>query len=314
MKGRKSDNKKNKIIFVVGPTAVGKSRIAVSLAQKINAEIISCDSMQVYRGMDIITSKPPLRLRKMTRHHLLGVVSPVKTYNVARYRLDALKKVKDIFRRGKIPLFVGGTGLYMSILIDGIFKVNCENSNVRKRLYKEAEQMGSGYLHNRLLKIDPQAAQKIHPHDARRIVRALEVFGACGKPISVLQKQRKGLADAYEVKIFCLNIERDKLYKRIDSRVDRMFSQGLVRQVKQLIKLKLGRTASGAIGIRELKGYLEGLYDLGAAISLMKKNTRNYAKRQLTWFRKDKRIEWIGIDDKETPESVANRIVKKLKA
>ncbi len=312
MKSRKSGNKKNKIIFVVGPTAVGKSRVAVSLAQKINAEIISCDSMQVYRGMDIITSKPPARLKKIAKHHLLGVVSPIEAYNVARYRLEALKKIKDILRRGKIPIFAGGTGLYMSILIDGIFGLGREDKDIRKRFYRQAKLHGSASLHKKLQAVDPQAAAKIHPNDTRRIVRALEVFQRCGRPISQLQKERRGLSDEYEVRIFCLNMPRDRLYRRIDNRVEKMLKEGLAAEVKRLLKLKLSKTASCAIGIKELKGYFKSLYGLEEAAKLMKKNTRNYAKRQLTWFRRDKRIEWIEVSEKASPVCVASRIARKL--
>jgi len=303
---------KPRIIFLVGPTAVGKTQTAMQLAQKINAEIISCDSMQIYKGMDILTSKSSSSIRKKIKHHLISIVSPGKDYNVARYYQDALKKIKEIIKKGKTPLFVGGTGLYMSILLDGIFKLKTESKFIRKKLYQEAEIKGSSYLYKRLKRIDPQAALKIHLHDTRRIVRALEVFAVTGRPISVLQKERKGLFAKHKVRIFCLNMERNKLYSRIERRIDAMFNQGLLAEVKRLLKLNLSQTARPAIGIKELEGYLVGLYDLDEARRLMKKNTRNYAKRQLTWFRKDKRIEWIKVRDKQTPASVANRIYKKL--
>lgn len=302
---------KNKVIFIVGPTAVGKSETAVCLAKKINAEIISCDSMQIYKGMDIVTSKPSLGLMKQVPHHLVSVISPDKEYCVFRYRRQALGKIKEILKKRKTPLFVGGTGLYMSILIDGIFKVKSENKNLRKRLYKEAERFGSGCLYKKLKRVDPEAAAKIHPHDARRIVRALEVFQNTGLPISKLQKLRIGLADEYDIKIFCLNMQRDKLYKRIDERLDKMFKRGLLREVKKFLKLKLSKTASYCFGIRELKGYFDGLYDLEVAKRLIKRNSRLFAKRQLTWFRKDKRIEWIEVGEREKPEVVADRIWKK---
>jgi len=302
-----------KIIFIVGPTAVGKSQVAAKLAEKINAEVISCDSMQVYQRMDIITSQPAGILRKKIRHHLLSVVSPLKEYNVSRYRRDALLKVKQIIHKGKIPLFTGGTGLYLSILADGIFKMKPVAKSIRQGLYKEAEKHGSIYLHRQLKKIDPQAALKIHPNDTRRIIRALEVFKATGKPISALQKQRSGLADKYDLKIFCLNIARDKLNKRIEQRVEKMFQQGLVKEVKKLLKSKLSKTAGYAIGLREVKGYLEGQYDLDTAKSMMARNTQLYAKRQLTWFRKDKRIKWIEVEDKEKCSVIAERIFQRLK-
>jgi tRNA dimethylallyltransferase len=303
---------KPKIVFLVGPTAIGKTKISVILAKKINAEIISCDSMQVYKGMDIVTSKPPLTIRKEVRHHLIDIISPIREYNVSRYRQAATRKIKEILNRAKTPLFVGGTGLYMSILIDGIFKSSPTNKNIRNHLYRQAEKQGSAYLYNRLKIVDPEAATKIHPHDTKRIVRALEVFKTTGQPISSLQKQRWGLPDKYDIKIFCLNMERNKLYKRIEKRVDSMFRKGLVKEAKKLLELRLSKTAAYAIGIKELKGYFTRSYDLEEAKQLIKRNSRLYAKRQLTWFRKDKRINWVNIDDREKPKEVACKIWKKF--
>lgn len=303
---------KPKVVFLVGPTAVGKSGISVKLAQKIKAEIISCDSMQIYKGMDIITSKPKPAARRKIQHHLIDIISPTQEYDVSRYCQVALRKIKEALKKDEIPLFVGGTGLYMSILVDGIFKAKVQNKIIRKRLYREAGQLGSSHLYKKLQVVDPEAAFKIHPHDTKRIIRALEVFEACGRPISQLQKERRSLFDEYEVKIFCLNMARDKLYQKIDHRVDKMFNQGLADEVKKLLKLKLSKTASCAIGIRELKGCFDGLYDLEEAKRLIKKNTRNYAKRQLTWFRKDKRVEWVEVGEKNTPSAIANKIIKKL--
>ncbi|MDD5154998.1 MAG: tRNA (adenosine(37)-N6)-dimethylallyltransferase MiaA [Candidatus Omnitrophica bacterium] len=304
---------KKKIVFIVGPTGIGKTETAVLLAKKIKAEIVSCDSMQVYKHMDILTSKPGLKLRKLIPHHLVDIVPPAKEYNVSVYRKAAVKKIKDILKRGKVPLLAGGTGHYMSVLIDGIFKAVVADQNIRGRLYKEAARKGSGYLYESLQKIDPQAASKIHPNDVKRIVRALEVFKATGKPISELQKDRKGLSEDYDIRIFCLDTQRPRLYRRIEKRVDEMFKQGLVGEVKKLLKLKLSRTASYAIGIREIKGYLEGWYDLEEAKRLIKRNTRLYAKRQLTWFRKDKRIQWIKVGVKEKPKAIADKIFKLLR-
>ena len=303
---------KPKIIFFVGPTAIGKTEIAVILAKRINAEIISCDSMQVYKGMDIITSKPALALRRRIPHYLLSVISADKEYNASRYYKDASREIKEILNRGKVPLVVGGTGLYMSILMDGIFKSSAASEVIRNRLYRQAGERGSEYLYKRLKKIDPQAAGKIHPHDTKRIVRALEVFAATGQKISELQKQRKGLAKVYDIKVFCLNMPRERLYERIEKRVEKMFSDGLVNEVKRLLKSKLSKTAAYAIGIRELKGHFDGLYGIEEAKQLIKRNTRLYAKRQMTWFRKDKRINWIQIGEKEKPLAVANRIWKEL--
>jgi len=303
---------KEKVIVIIGPTAVGKSEIAVSLAKKINAEIVSCDSMQVYKGMDIITSKPPATLRKSVPHHLISVIPADKEYNVSRYYKNTARKVKEILSRGKVPLIVGGTGLYMSILVDGLFKSSASGKAVRNRLYRQVEERGSEYLYDRLKNIDPEAARKIHSNDTKRVVRALEVFESTGQPISRLQKERKGLSQDYDIKIFGLNMPRERIYERIEERVEMMFSQGLVSEVKRLLKSKLSKTARYAICIRELKGYFDGLYGLDEAKRLIKRNTRLYAKRQMTWFRKDKRIQWLEIKDKERPASVANRIFKNL--
>lgn len=303
---------KKEIIFIVGPTAAGKTETAVYLAKKLNAEIISCDSIQIYKDMDIISSMPPARLRKKAKHHLIDCVSPEREYNVVKYRGKAMAEINKIMKKGKIPLFVGGTGHYMSVLIDGIFKGASGNIKIRNRLYREAEISGSRSLHRKLQKIDTEAAGKIHPNDTKRIIRALEVFEATGRPISELQKERKGLCDRYDIKIFCLNMERAKLYKRIDARVDKMFKSGLIREVKRLLKYRLSKTASCAIGIRELKGFFDGSYDLEEAKRLVKRNTRQYAKRQLTWFRKDKRVRWIEICEKEKPADAAKRIWNEL--
>ncbi|MBN1913659.1 MAG: tRNA (adenosine(37)-N6)-dimethylallyltransferase MiaA, partial [Candidatus Omnitrophica bacterium] len=246
---------KKKIIFLVGPTAIGKSEAAVWLAKKLKAEIISCDSMQVYKGMDILTSQPAVLFRKKARHHLFRIISAVREYDVARYRSAALKKIKEIHKKGNVPLFVGGTGLYMTILVEGIFRSKAQNATVRKDLYRQAQEKGSQYLYERLKKIDPEAAVKIHPNDLRRLVRALEVYLVSGKPISSLQKERRGLYSDYDVRIFCLDMQRDRLYGRIEKRIDKMFRQGLLKEAKRLLRLKLSKTASCAIGIKEIRGY-----------------------------------------------------------
>jgi tRNA dimethylallyltransferase len=302
---------KKKIIFLLGPTGIGKSAVAISLAKKINAEIVSCDSMQIYRQMDILTSQVPLAGRKKVKHHLVGILSPDQEYNVAEYRKSALSICDKLFQKGKIPLFVGGTGLYYSIIIDGLFTAVPQDRVIRAKLEKQVKLKGSKYLYRKLTKVDSLAASKIHPNDSRRIIRALEVYLKTGKPISQLQKNRSGLGKEYTVKIFGLNIKRQLLYDTINSRVGNMFDLGLINEVRRLIKHKLSRTAKCAIGISELKGYLAGNYSLAESKRLMQRNSRHYAKRQLTWFRKDKRIQWVNIKEGEKPASIANRIIKK---
>ena len=304
--------KKKRIIFLVGPTGIGKSAVAIILAKKINAEIISCDSIAVYRKMNIIASKVPLSQRRKIKHHLVDIVSSKEEYNVAKYRKDALAICKKLFFKGKIPLFVGGTGLYYSIIRDGLFPEIGEDRLIRAKLNRQLKSKGSKYLYKKLIKIDPVAAKKIHPNDTRRIIRALEVYLISGKQISLLQKNRIGLDNEYDIKVFGLYLEREELYNRINLRVDKMFRLGLINEVKWLLKHKISKTAVCAIGINELKGYFNGSYTLGQANYLIRRNSRHYAKRQLTWFKKDKRIEWINIKDKEKPNHVAERIKKFL--
>lgn len=302
-------NKKN-IIFIVGPTASGKTAVSVSLSKKVKGEVVSCDSMQVYKGMSIVSSMPGTSQRNEVRHHLVNMLSPEKDYDASRYRKDALKKINEIIEKGKIPVFSGGTGLYMSVLIDGIFKLKKPDPQIREGLYKEAQEKGNVYLYRRLKKVDREAALKIHPNDTKRIIRALEVFISSGKPITALQKERKGLSADFDVRVFCLDLPRGHLYEKIGARVEKMFRLGLVNEVKKLLRMKLSRTASYAIGIREIEGYLSGRYDLNEAKRLIKQNTRNYAKRQLTWFRKDKRICWVNLDPGESAGKTAERIYK----
>ncbi|MDD5431841.1 MAG: tRNA (adenosine(37)-N6)-dimethylallyltransferase MiaA [Candidatus Omnitrophica bacterium] len=305
---------KQKVVFIVGPTAVGKSATAVCLAKKINAEIISCDSMQVYQGMEIISSKPSQGLLKKVPHHLIAAIAPEKEYDASKYYKEADKLIAGIVKKKKTPIFVGGTGLYMSVVVDGIFKMKPPKKSIRENLFKLAQEKGNAYLYDRLKEVDKISAEKIHLNDLKRVVRALEVFEATGKPISELQKERVGLTDKYDVRIFCLDMQRDKLYQRIEERVDKMFEQGLVNEVKKLLKKKLSKTASYAIGIKEIKGSLDGLYDLEEAKKLMKQNTRNYAKRQLTWFRKDKRINWVKVESKDKPAGTAKKISNLLRS
>jgi len=302
---------KKKIFFLVGPTASGKSVVALQLAKKIKSEIISCDSMQVYKELNIVSDKPPKSVRKKIKHHLVDVVSVNQDFNVANYRQKAIATIKEIHNKNKIPIVVGGSGLYMKVLLDGIFFEASSDKKIRNKLYNQAKNYGKAYLYRRLKKIDPKAAKKIHPNDLRRVVRALEVYDKTNIPISKLQKQTKGLFKEYDIRLIGLMPEREKLYQRINNRVDRMFKNGIIREVKKVSKKKLSKTAKKIIGIKELKDYLDSKYSEQEAIYLLKRNTRRYAKRQLTWFRKEKRIKWIRLKDSENPKAIAQKIWKR---
>lgn len=300
----------NQIIFIVGPTAVGKTEIASKLSSKIPVEIISCDSMQVYKEMNIISCKPDANLRKKIPHHLLDMVSVEDEYSVADYEKSARAAIDKILSGSRLPLVVGGSGLYMSVLLDGLFSEGREDGKLREILKNEAATFGNDYLYERLKKVDRVAATKIHPNDLRRIVRALEVYELTKTPISKLQQQRQGLWEKFPVKIFCLNRPREELYARINFRVEKMFKQGLVEEVKDLLKKNLSKTAQAVIGIKEIKGFLDGNYDLSETQRLIQQNSRRYAKRQLTWFRKDKRLTWLEISESEDAGVTAERILK----
>lgn len=292
-------------VFIVGPTCVGKSSVAIGLAKKINAEIVSCDSMQVYKGMDIGTAKPTQQERSEVPHHMIDIVDITHEYNVAEYVRDAGMVIEDIQKKGKTPLVVGGTGLYLKALIDGLFTGPKGDNGIRMRLDKERVEE----LYNELKNIDPISAERIKPNDKRRIIRALEVYYLTGRPISSFQTQWRTKRDAF---IIGLNREREDLYSKIDQRVEQMFQAGLVDEVKELVKLGLreNKTACQALGYKEVLGYIDGRYGLEEVKGLVKRNTRHFSKRQLTWFKKDDRVRWILIQEKEGIEGIVERILE----
>jgi len=301
-----------RIVIIVGPTAVGKTDVSIRVAQAIDGEIVNADAMQVYREVSIASNKPPKAVLRKIPHHLIGTVPVAASYDVAAYNQAAYRVVEDIVRRGKIPVVVGGSGLYVRVLLDGIFDEGASDRSIRRRLEDEATQLPSGHLHARLQKVDPKAAAKIHPNDTKRTIRALEVYETLHRTISDLRGKHEGLWKKYDVKLFCLDRKRPALYRRIDERVEEMFEQGLLEEIRTLTGLPLSRTAEGMIGVKEVHDYSNGKTDLARAKRLIKQKTRNYAKRQMTWFRKESRLTWIMIDDGQTAEDVAQRILKDL--
>lgn len=302
----------NRLIFLVGPTAIGKTEVSIELAKILNCEIISCDSMQVYRGMDIGTSKPSKNLLASVPHHLVNILETSEEFSVAQFREMAIKAMEEILAKDKIPLFAGGSGLYVKVLIDGIFKGPSSDRELRASLKQAADEFGVGVLYKRLEKLDPETAAKVHPNDLRRILRALEVYEKAKAPISELKKETRGLSGEYEIKIFGLDMDRKILYRRIDQRSDEMFSAGLVDESRRLIGQNLSLTASQALGYKEVFGFLRGEFGLEETKRLVKRNTRRFAKRQLTWFRRNERIDWIDVDEDYDPKKIAGQIWKKL--
>ncbi len=304
-----------KIIFIVGPTGSGKTELGLRLSKILPCEFISADSMQIYKGMDIITDKLPEVIRKSFPCHLVDIIPPGKEYNVADFYKAARKAIKGILRKKKLPVVIGGTGLYVNSLLYGIFQAGRNKSQaLRAKLENTSHKKGIGFLYEELKKVDPHAAAKINPKDTRRIIRALEVYTLTGKPISVLQKEKKGLIADYQVRLFGLRRNRGDLYGRIEQRVDSMIQAGALNEVAKLSKKKLSKTAYCCIGVRELEGYLKSSYDLKEAIRLMKRNTRHFAKRQMTWFNKNKDIEWFDVKGDDDLSAIAKEIVDRVKS
>ncbi|MDR1485358.1 MAG: tRNA (adenosine(37)-N6)-dimethylallyltransferase MiaA [Planctomycetaceae bacterium] len=273
--------------YLTGATACGKSRIGIGLARRLGAEIISLDSMAVYREMDIGTSKVMPEDRLGIPHHMIDIVDPSVEYSLARYVHAARDKIDEIQLRGKKVLFVGGTPLYLKGMLRGIFEGPAADDDFRMRLMSKVEGRPADFMHNLLKKVDPVSAKRLHQNDTRRIVRALEVYELTGKPISHFQKQFDVGADAAECNVYVLQTPRDILYAQIDKRVDRMIYDGFLDEVKKLKDRKhpISKTARQALGYKELFDYLDSKLKYGEAVNLIKQNTRHFAKNQETWFK-----------------------------
>ncbi len=289
---------KIKIIAVVGPTASGKTSLAVSLAKKLDGEVISADSMQVYKGMDIATAKPDEEEMSGVPHHLINIISPDEEFSVTRFCTLAGEAVRDIVSKGKVPIIVGGTGLYVDSFIGNTtFLENTKNDEVRKELVLRSEQEGIESLYRELCEKDPEAAEKIHPNNSLKIIRALEILYSSGETLT-RQNELSHLEESpYESLVFGLTAEdREFLYERINRRVDIMLTMGLEDEARKFFENKTASTACQAIGYKELKPYLDGALTLEEAVENLKRATRRYAKRQLTWFRRNEKIHWFDID------------------
>ena len=285
---------KPKVIVICGPTASGKTSLSISLAKKINGEIVSCDSMQIYKEMDIGSAKPTVEEMQEIKHYLVDFVSPEKRYSVSEYKEDASKAIEEIINKGKTPIIVGGTGLYLNSLIYNIQYNEMEvDLNYRRELEKEAEEYGLEVLYNRAKEIDPEAMEKVSANDKKRITRVLEIYNATGRNKTELEKKSRKEVP-YNYLIFGINMERSILYNRINKRVDIMLEQGLIEEVKNLInKYSNMPTAMQGLGYKEVKEFLDGNISKEEMIEKIKMETRRYAKRQITWFKRIKNIIWL---------------------
>ena len=296
--------------FLTGPTAGGKTSVGVELAARIGAEIVSMDSMALYRRMDVGTAKPAASERRAIPHHLVDVIEPHEDYSLAQYLAAAEDCVGEIRSRGREVLFVGGTPLYLKGLLRGIFRGPPADWDLRRDLEEQSRREGPEALHRRLAEVDPEAAERLHPNDTRRIIRALEVHARTGRPISSLQRQFHSGRPASECRVFVLDWPRDELYARIDGRVDRMFAQGLVDEVRGLLgdPRGLSRTARQAVGYREVIEHVEGHRGLQETIALVQTHTRQFAKRQGTWFRSLSECRFVPVSGGMEPGAIAARV------
>jgi len=303
------------MILILGVTASGKGRLAFDLAQSLDAEIISIDSMKVYRRMDIGTAKPPQDVRRKIKYHLIDIVEPSDSFSVGAFRDAALDAIKQINGRGKGIIAVGGTALYIKALLYGLFDGPGTDKQIRARLQERAQAKGLAELYQELMKIDPIAAERIHPNDSKRIIRALEVYELTGRPISGFQQQWDKHNKINDWTIIGLRRQKTEESKRINSRVKKMITAGLVDEVRELLaeEKPLSEQARCAIGYAEIIEYLNGQVELAEAVELIKKNTRRLAKNQRTWFKTFKNVHWLDVEPDETPEKIYSRAKKLLK-
>ena len=302
------------VLIIAGPTAVGKTDLSLKLAKDLNGEIISADSVQIYKGMDIGSATPSEEELNAVKHHFINEINPEDEYSVAIYARKAKEIIKDIQSRGKFPIVVGGTGLYVNSLIYEMdFSETVKDEKLRSQLMKEASIEGVDYIHNKLRKLDPEAADKIHKNNLKRVIRALEINILTGDKMGNFKSDPIKTTE-YNPLLVCLKRNRKLLYVRINRRVDIMLENGLIEEVKKLKDRGLDEsyTSMKAIGYKEVIDYLNGKYDLDMLKSIIKKNTRHFAKRQLTWFRRYEDAMWIDLDKEEFDESY-KKIVKTLK-
>jgi len=303
-----------RVIIIVGPTCSGKTLLSIELAKLLNTEIISADSRQIYKLLNIGTAKPNSNELKEIKHHLIDKLNPEEEYNASKFERDSLDIIKKLTGKNKIPIVVGGSGLYIKALVDGIFNTVDIDQEYREELLKIKKDFGIDKLYEMLKKVDPITASKLLPQNWKRVIRALEVYKITKKPIWKFQKEFKRDVN-YEFLLFGLDWQRNKLYSNIEKRVDKMIENGLINEVRKLIDsgYKTDINSLNTVGYREIIDYLNHKIDFNEAVRLIKRNTRRYAKRQLTWFRKDERIVWFNLDSTHQLENIAAKIVRNIK-
>ena len=313
MEKDRSKTEKLPLIILTGPTAVGKTGLSIALAKRLKGEIISADSMQVYRGMDIGTAKIRPEEMQGVKHHLIDILDPKESFDVVQFQQLAREAIRDIHSRGAVPVLVGGTGFYIQALLYDIDFTEEGESPLRKKLEQMAETAeGRESLVQELRRVDPEALKTIHPNNLKRVIRAVEFYRLHGAPISEHNEKERQKTAAYDSRYFVLTDDRARLYARIDRRIDAMLEEGLVEEVKGLVSLGLTREhiSMQAIGYKEILDYLEGICDYAAAVDTLKKNTRHFAKRQLTWFRRERDVIWLDRSVYPGDEALLDRILQ----
>lgn len=291
---------KRPLIIITGPTAVGKTELSIKLAKAVGGEIISADSMQVYRHMDIGSAKVTEEEMEGVPHHLLDVLEPWEDFNVVIFQQMAKKALEEIYARGAVPIVAGGTGFYIQALLYDIdFKENPQGCQIRKELEALAQEKGTDYLHQCLAKVDPESAAAIHSHNVKRVIRALEYYRQTGQKISVHNQEERQKESPFSFVYYVVHTQRNRLYQRIDQRVDRMLEEGLVEEVKKLKAMGChrGMVSMQGLGYKEILDYLEGKCSLKEAVYILKRDTRHFAKRQLTWFKRERDVCWTALED-----------------
>lgn len=304
-------NNKPKICIIVGPTAVGKTDASVGVAKALDGEIISADSAQVYKYMDIGTAKIKSEEMQGIPHYLIDEIYPDQSFSVAQFRDRAERYIKEISSRGKLPIIAGGTGLYINSLIANMdFTASVGDDEYRQAMQELADNKGNDYLHSLLKEIDPVSYERLHPNDVRRVIRALEVFNFTGRSISYFQEESKKIPSKYDYVYVGLTMDRQRLYDRINKRVDLMLERGLIEEVQRLLDMGYNRelVSMQALGYKEIVQYLMNEITLEEATFILKRDSRHYAKRQLTWFRRDERIQWFDVEAYPDIENLVKNI------
>ncbi|MGL4606906.1 MAG: tRNA (adenosine(37)-N6)-dimethylallyltransferase MiaA [Eubacteriaceae bacterium] len=312
-----AEETKEKVLVLVGPTASGKTALSIALAEALNGEIISADSMQVYKHMNIGTAKIKKEEMKGIPHHLIDMISPNEEFSVADFKEMALFQIEDILSRGKLPMVVGGTGLYINgLTLPWSFEEKNTDEKIRWCLEAEGEAMGKDYLFDQLKTVDPKTAEQIHPNNVKRVIRALEIFEVTGKTKSYFDEKGQKETIPYDYQLFGLKWDRERLYDRINQRVEMMINEGLLNEIESLLDrgYHWDLAAMKAIGYKEFRACLEKKIPFEEAERILKRDSRHFAKRQMTWFRKDERIHWIEMNQEKTIEECKKEMIKIFKS